>query len=116
MEALDRANNYIDQLYDHLNQCENIKTIFNIIKYDDHMGIYLKYKCNNHDGFVITKIPCPEEKDLTSVRICVLFVDKCKQPKSFEVKFVELPEDDNINQTNIMIEKHLLQNSSLCYA
>ncbi len=112
MEAIRLANNYIDQLYDLLNN-ENIKKIFNVIKYDEHLGIYLQYKCNNNDGFIITKIPYAHNHSV-DVQICIVPVDQCKQPKNFLMKFFEVPSENDNNETYNRVEKYLLENSSLC--
>lgn len=108
-----RANEYIDRLYENYSNCENVNKIFDIIKYDENLGIYFRYKCNNNDGFVITKILYPVD-NLDDIQLCIVSVDKCKQPKSSLIKYVELPNDDNENYITNIIKQYLLENSQFC--
>jgi hypothetical protein len=112
MEAIGLVNNYIDQLHDRLNN-EKIKKIFNIIKYADHVGIYLRYKCGDNDGFIISKFPYAHDGSV-DIQICIVPVDKCKEPKNFLMKFFEVPSENDNDETYNRVENYLLENSNMC--
>lgn len=110
MANIEQANAFIDYLFKSFSESKEITNIFDIIKYQDNHGLFLMYKCNQKEGYIITKIIYPTMEQLNNIKLIVIpTVDKL--PMCSLTKCINLPDDDNRSVEMEKIKVYLLINS-----
>lgn len=102
---MDFVQNFIvNELYNSLNTDDKINEKFELSKWNDIKSLYLRYKENNNDGFIITTTPYFNDGKI-NFNITIIAVDYCREPKPSMTKFIT-----NIsNETNDLIKNYLTQ-------
>ena len=97
---MEKVQNFIDnELYTSLNNNNKINKIFEIIKYGDMKTLYLRYKENNNDGFIITTTPYYNDSKIC-FNLTIIAVDSCREPKSSMPKYITNISNDTCDLIN----------------
>lgn len=91
------VQNYInEELLTFLSSDEKVNQMFEIVPWKHIGSIYLRYKENISDGYIITSSPYVNDGEMV-FKIMITFVDSCKQPKPNMIQFVNQSVDAKRN-------------------
>ena len=90
---MEQVRNYIrGELFSFLSSDEKVNDMFETVLWNEVPSIYLRYKNNHKDGFIITTTPYFHEEQIC-FHITIISVDSCKVPKPFLIKFISINHD-----------------------
>lgn len=111
---MEEANLYICKLFQYLNSSDEITNVFDVVKYDNNIGIYLIDKLNDENGYIITKILYPTSEKVNNIVLAIIAVDGEKLPKNLMTRYFEIP-ITNEEMSNQNIKNQLLEfQNSVC--
>lgn len=94
---MENVQNFINnELFSSLNNDNKVNEIFEITKWNDIQTLYLRYKENNKDGFIITTTPYFNDNKIC-FNLTIIAVDSCREPKSEHGRFVTNISDGTID-------------------
>lgn len=94
---MENVQNFIaNDLFSSLNNDNKVNEQFEIAKWDEIKSLYLRYKENNKDGFIITTTPYFND-DKICFNLTIIPVDCCKEPKPSMIRFVTNIRDNTID-------------------
>ena len=90
---MEQVKNYIrGELFLFLSSDDKVNDMFETILWDEYSCIYLRYKNNHNDGFIIITTPYFHEEQICFY-ISIIAVDSCKEPKSLLTKSISINHD-----------------------
>lgn len=90
---MEQVMNYIRcELFSFLSLDEKVNNMFETVLWNEYSSIYLRYKNNYNDGFIITTTPYFHEEQIC-FHISIITVDSSKEPKPFLTKFISINHD-----------------------
>ena len=103
---MEKVQEYIKMhLFEYLSNDEKVNESFIITKWIAESAIFLQYKENKTDGFIITPT-LYFNNDKIIHDISIIFVDSCATPKPYMTKIIKMDMD-----TDAIIKKIVLQNA-----
>ncbi len=94
---MEKVQNFINnELFTSLNIDDKVNERYEITKWNNHNTLYLRYKENNNDGFIITTTPYINDSNIC-FNITIIAVDSYREPKSSMTKYITNINDDTID-------------------
>ncbi len=93
---MNNVQNFImNELYSSLKNHDKVNKQFEIIEWNELNSLFLQYKVNNKDGFIITTTPCCNENNIC-FNLTIIPVDSCIKPKPNMNKYFTNISNDGI--------------------
>lgn len=86
-----------------LSKNNEITEKYEIMFWDTCSSIYLGYKINKKDGYVITTVPYLTDEKIT-LKVIIIPVDECKNPNSFYTQYFETDDIESITRLLLSVD------------